>query len=74
MMYVVCILIGIAIGMFIYFILTALYVSEHYFGKLKKADSEDGSYLFLDLDVPPEKMDGKKFVVFQVDFKNSPHE
>ena len=44
------------------------------FGTIKSMDSEDGPYLYLDLDKRPEEMAKHSIVVFKVDMKrDAPH-
>lgn len=42
------------------------------FGTIKSMDSEDGPYLYLDLDKRPEEMAKHSFVVFKVGMKKPP--
>ena len=67
------VLLGICIGLILGFIIGAVVViSLDYnklFGTIKMADSDDGPYLFLDLDKQPKEMSKYKFVWFRVDVK-----
>lgn len=61
-------------GIFAGFILSAKYMNDRDFGTIKWAQSEDGPYLFLDMDRRPEEMQKYKYVVFKTDLRDGPHE
>lgn len=61
---------GIIIGI----VLSAKYMDDRDFGTIKWAQSEDGPYLFLDMDRRPEEMQKYKYVVFRTDLKDPPRE
>ena len=49
-------------------------IARKIFGTIKSMDSEDGPYLYLDLDKRPEEMAKHSFVVFKVGMKrDAPH-
>ena len=69
----VLIIIGIAIfltGIFVGIVLSTKYMQDRDFGTIKWAWSEDGPYLFLDMDRPPEDMPQYKYVVFRTDLRD----
>lgn len=64
--------IGLIVGVFIGLLSTSWRMANRIFGTIKSMDSEDGPYLYLDLDKRPELMANHKFVVFKVGIKNEP--
>lgn len=71
------ILIGIIIfilGLIIGVVIGSNYVKRRVFGTIKWAWSEDGPYLFLDMDRRPEDMQGCQYVVFKTDLRAPPQE
>ena len=66
----ICAVVGFILG----FLFMAYGVARKIFGTIKSVDSEDGPYLYLDLDKQPELMADHKFVVFKVGIKKqTPH-
>lgn len=71
------IIIGILIfiiGIFTGTVMVRHHYNKRAFGTLKWAQSEDGPYLFLDMDRPPENMPKHSFVVFKTDLREGSHE
>ena len=60
------------IGMIVGAIISVKYTINKAFGTIKWAWSEDGPYLFLDMDRKPEEMQGCQYVVFKTDLKSPP--
>lgn len=58
---------GLAIGLILGTLFWVNYIHAITFGTLKHADDNGERYLFLDLDVHPEKIDKYNRVVFKVD-------
>lgn len=48
------------------------WMARRIFGTIKWAQSEDGPYLFLDMDKRPEEMVGHKYVIFKADLQENP--
>lgn len=65
----ICAVAGFIFGLF--FMAYAMVINT--FGTIKSMDSEDGPYLYLDLDKRPEEMAKRSFVVFKVGMKSPPH-
>lgn len=61
---------GIIIGI----VISGKYMDDRDFGTIKWVQSEDGPYLFLDMDKRPEEMQKYKYVVFKTDLKSPPRE
>lgn len=59
--------IGIGIGIFLGFGWARSYFYTKLVGTLKSAHDDDGTYLFLELTVPVEKVLSKKRVLLEVD-------
>lgn len=62
------------IGIFVGVMVGKVYDKRQAFGTIKWAQSEDGPYLFLDMDRRPEEMIKYKYVVFKTDLRDGPHE
>ena len=62
------------VGIFVGILVGVKYMDEREFGIIKWAQSEDGPYLFLDMDRRPEEMQKYKYVVFKTDLRDGPHE
>lgn len=58
----ICAIVGFILGLF--FMAHAIILKT--FGTIKSVDSEDGPYLYLDLDRRPEDMAKHTYVVFKV--------
>ena len=61
-------------GMFVGTVIGVKYMTKKSFGTIKWAWSEDGPYLFLDMDRKPEEMQGCQYVVFKTDLRSPPQE
>lgn len=60
------------IGIFVGILISIDYMNKREFGTIKWAWSEDGPYLFLDMDRKPEEMQGCQYVVFKTDLRSPP--
>lgn len=70
LIYSICVVAGFILGI----LFMAYGIARKIFGTIKSMDSEDGPYLYLDLDKRPELMAYHKFVVFKVGIKKqTPH-
>ena len=67
MLYIICVIGGIVIGYMVSLFICILYSYDHTYGTLKQASDGEGTYLFLDLNEPPEKIMTEKWVIFKVD-------
>ena len=69
MLYAICIIFGVLLGIFIGVFMMALGANKALFGTLKTAYDEDGNnpYLFLDMDKEPEEIFSHNYVIFKVD-------
>lgn len=69
MLYIICVIGGIIIGCMVSLFICFLYSYDHTYGTLKQASDGEETYLFLDLDQPPEKIMDRNWVIFKVDGK-----
>ena len=65
---IACIVLGLAIGIFIGMFMFAFYMVSITYGQLRIADANDGDdpYLYLELDKKPTDITDRKYVVFRV--------
>lgn len=68
--YLLCSAISVIVGVFIGVFSSIIAVTDKTFGTLRSKNSEDGPYLYLDLDKEPELMAHQKIVVFRVDMED----
>lgn len=67
---IICVIVGFIVGVLV----SSAGAVALTFGTIKSMDSEDGPYLYLDLDKRPEEMAKHSFVVFKVGMKrDAPH-
>lgn len=69
-MVAVWILIGIVIGFIIGAVVVTIFDASRMFGTVVVVNSDEGPYMFLELDKQPGDMANKKFVCFRVKFKD----
>lgn len=69
-MYWIQIIAALVLGFIFGVIYVCVWMVRRTFGTIKWAKSEDGPYLFLDMDKRPEEMVGHAFVVFKTDLKD----
>lgn len=75
MIYIIFAIVGFLIGFMVSLAITTFYVRDHTYGTLKQATDGEETYLFLDLDKPPEKIMQEEWVFFKVDNKKiGPHD
>lgn len=72
-MYWIQVIAALILGFIIGALDVCAWVVRRTFGTIKWAQSEDGPYLFLDMDKRPEEMVGCKFVVFKTDLRDDSH-
>ena len=70
-MYWVQIIAALVLGFIFGAIYVCAWMARRTFGTLKWAQSEDGPYLFLDMDRKPEEMVNMPLVVFRTDLKDT---
>lgn len=71
-MYWIQVVAALILGFIIGVLDVCFFIIRRTFGTIKWAQSEDGPYLFLDMDKQPEEMVGCKYVVFKTDLQENP--
>lgn len=66
MLYIIYLIIGVAIGVIIMVAVNAFIISGMTYGTIRQARDDGETYLFLELDRPPEDIKRRKRVVFKV--------
>lgn len=66
-MELLCIFIGIFVGIAIGYYFVKNHYSRHISGYLKRATDDDEQYLFLELKTSPDTIMSKDYVIFKVD-------
>ena len=69
MIYIIYLIAGVIIGVFISICIFAAYIMNHTYGQIKSAHDSDGTYLFLELEDNPEIFMSKKYAIFKIDGK-----
>lgn len=67
MLYLIYLLVGIVIGMFISICIFIAYIINNTYGKIKSARDDGETYLFLELKDNPEVFMSKKYAIFKID-------
>ena len=66
MLYIIYLVGGICIGFMVSIFFCANYIHYNTYGTIRQAHDDGETYLFLELDRPPEEIKQRKRVVFKV--------
>lgn len=72
LMFFIGLIVGLIVASVAWFLGVALWASNSIFGTLKSMPNDDGGdpYLYLDMDEHPDKLSGRKWVLFAVDMRH----